>query len=212
MPIVKQHDWGTSFTDREYSLHVENIASDPDMGKVFFYTGVFHKNLRLPKTELPITGRSFPQYVRKRKDLVPINPRYQYVDVGAGLGEFVPALVTRFGKLNYRPIIIDPANYRLMKEILTYAHNHGTSSQKTIEAFLKRIDLITNPKLVRLINMKLGEAVETYPKLHGTADVVVDMAGPSMYCETEIHYGDKKLGLRDMLIERVKGLEKILLK
>ena len=75
---------------------------------------------RLPECEHPITGRSLDKYAKHFPKLQ-ISPKLQYVEVGAGLGALIPSLVSGFdGKLR-PPVIIDPANYLVMKEMLEYA-------------------------------------------------------------------------------------------
>ena len=83
------------------------------------------------------------------------------------------------------------------------------------EQFLRRIEIITNPDKVRLYSTTLGQALQENPELKGCADVVVDLAGPNVYSETEIkeedRFGSGK-ELKQILEMRIRLLELQLLK
>ena len=103
--------------DREtkYSLHLCHVVDGP------FHC--FHTtfNSDSANSNLFITGRGIEDY---DPDIVRhvLNPNYQYIEVGAGLGEFTPRLVEIFGnKINNRPVVIDPANYDVLNGLLDFA-------------------------------------------------------------------------------------------
>ena len=133
--------------------------------------------------KLFITGRNIQEYDADIRNHI-INPSYQYVEVGAGLGEFTPRLMETFGdEINNRPIIIDPANYDALNGLLDFALtlNLGDGMRDMLNSFNRRCKLIKNPQLVTLINLTLEEALETHFEILGIADVVVDNMGASHY-------------------------------
>jgi hypothetical protein len=213
-PIVERCEGGCSITKGEYSLYIRRIP-EGDLGRVFFWSSEPHKNLPPPfdtNSMVAITGRSFQQYISERKDLLPILPSHQYVEVGAEIGGFIPEIVT---KLRRKPIIIDPADYAIMRELLSYALSEedcDVDARCVLRIFVQRIDIITDPERVTLLNMKLGEAVVRHSEILDCADVLIDLAGPIRYGETEFKLGDKGHNIQEVLETRVRQLEKQILK
>lgn len=143
---------------------------------------------------------------------LPINPRFQYAEPGAGLGGFIPFLVREFGqRLTSRPIVIDPVDYALMADMLRYAKELqlGTDINERFNELISRAEIIMDPGKVYLVNMKLGEALRRLPKLKGIADVVIDYQGPANYPETEV---SSDLGAGTNIENLVLEMERILLK
>lgn len=172
--------------------------------KAFRFENVFFTaNMR--GTDIVITGRDMDEYVPSIKRL-PINSKYQYLEIGAGLGELVPHLV-KSGYGIKRPIIIDPVNYDLILSMLLYASKKGFDDYRTgrINTFIERAEIILNPAKVILINTTLGDSLDKHPDLAGIGDVVIDHYGPNYYEDTE----PKKSG--DNLIH-IRSLEKRLCK
>ncbi len=102
----------------------------------------------------------------------------QYIDVGAGLGEFTPNLIRKFDSLPYKPIIIDPFNYDLATEMMEYAFDKVPEiSQPRLIELLDRIRIIKDKNKIRLINTKLSEAIVNFPEIMGISDVVLDSHG-----------------------------------
>ncbi len=216
-PVVESLEKGSLFSLKGYTLHVMD-SPETDLGNIFFTTANFNKEPISGGNEMKITGRGLDEYFRyyisHSKNPFSINPEYQYVDVGAGLGELAPLLVAKL-KVKRKPIIIDPVDYSALRELLGYAlprFDKKPFLNKQIEELLGRIEIIKNPNEVRLLNMRLGEAVERFPDIHGCADVLVDVAGPITYCETEFRKGDVLYGSKKMLTERVSKLEEKILK
>ena len=126
-----------------------------------------------------ITGRSIKQY----PDIV-MNPHFQYIEIGAGISEFIPSFVKKFGKtIEYKPIVIDPANYILMKDMVSYATNLnlGEKYDLLFNKYIERINIITNPSKVSLLNLKLGDAVKKHAEILGVGDIIIDICGPSLF-------------------------------
>ncbi len=163
-------------------------------------------------TPLIITGRDLNEHDQFLRDLC-IDPSLQYVEIGAGLGEFTPSLVDRYnGSLEHKPIVIDPADYQVIRELLKYAIDFGFCDELNdkFREWIKRCDTILDPNKVTLVNLTLGDALSENTYLNGSSDVVIDHRGPLTYPSTEtIH--DEALG-DDVIKQRVSNLEKRLAK
>ena len=105
-----------------------------------------------------ITGRGINEYDYNTPTI--IDPSLQYLEVGAGMGEFTP-LVVRNNPRNI-PIIIDPANYPLMLEMLQFAYERPINEKlrDKISILQERCKIIINPDKVNLINLPLEKALE----------------------------------------------------
>jgi len=136
---------------------------------------------------IEITARDLRDYHRLPK----FNPTWQYLEVGAGLGEFSPSLVGRVGK---KPIVIDPANYHLLAEMLDDSLQLGSRKviRDRIGVLLSRCETILNSEKIILYNKTLGQVIREHPELNGIADVVVDNYGPRCYCGTETLPGETR--------------------
>jgi hypothetical protein len=127
-----------------------------------------------------ITSRDFPEYKIDKRSL---KQGIQYAEIGTGLGGFIPYLVERFGARIPLPIAIDPANYAAIQKMLEFAIDAKFTFPKTkamLRGLLERCETITNPKKVRLVNLKLEEALVQFPDLIGCSDIVVDKWGPCL--------------------------------
>ena len=108
------------------------------------------------------------------------NPAWQYVEVGAGLGECVPSLCQ--SALTYRPIVIDPAPYMIMMELFHAARKYVSDDDRSLlEEITRRCGVILDPSKVELINEPLDQAVKEHPELLGSADVVIDNYGATQW-------------------------------
>ena len=142
-----------------------------------------------------------------------MDPNFQYLEVGAGLGGFIPFLVNESSQRPVsKPIVIDPANYLLMSQMLEYAKGLDLDAEinEYLDKLMGRAQTILDPQKVHLVNMKLGEALESKPELRGVADVVIDLYGPANYPWTEIsgQQGIDNEGLAKRVIEMEKELLK----
>lgn len=113
------------------------------------------------------------------------DPDWQYVEVGAGLGEFIPRLIEN--ELWRKPIVIDPANYELMAEMLHFLAPQIDRPYHLaqLQALLERSQLMASSTNIKLLNMTLGEALRRHPEIREQADIVVDNYGPYYWTETE---------------------------
>lgn len=136
-----------------------------------------------------ISERDLKQYFDYFSDLKIINPKFKYLEIGAGLGGFIPFLALEWSqRLESKPIVIDPADYRLMAHMLRYAKELrlGADIDKRLDELIQRAEIILDPEKVYLVNMALGEAIRSMPELQSVADVVIDLLGPVNYPWTEI--------------------------
>ncbi|MEK6900098.1 MAG: hypothetical protein AABX05_03155 [Nanoarchaeota archaeon] len=142
------------------------------------YTGYFDVKAEQGRTWI-ITTRDIGRYLNLPS--MNINPSLQYLEVGAGLGEFTPLVVR--SNPRHRPIVIDPANYPLMLKMLKSAYNRDLKEElkERIRILQERCEIILNPAKVNLINLTLEEALAQHPELEGIADVVVDNFGAIHY-------------------------------
>ncbi|MBI2572419.1 hypothetical protein HYV86_01035 [Candidatus Woesearchaeota archaeon] len=108
------------------------------------------------------------------------NPDAQYLEVGAGLGEWVYRLAMS-GKCKHRPIVIDPVDYHvlahLIEEMVKYIEGNHRSELIELQ---NRVHVYADPNLVDHRKMTLQEAFEK-GGLASCIDVVVDNYGPSYW-------------------------------
>lgn len=128
-----------------------------------------------------ITGRDCKHYTKDRD--IPVRKGVQYVEVGPGLGEFVPYVVKEQGyRPQPKPIVIERADYQTIKEMLLIAvfrNDVDKYFKDLINELIKRIAIYTNTNFVTLYNMSFEEAMEKYrDRLIGSADYVVNSFGP----------------------------------
>ena len=129
-----------------------------------------------------VTCRDLRDYDREIKEHK-INPNFKYVEIGAGLGEFIPNLIDRYGsKLKYKPIVIDPINYSLIRDIINFTLSLDLTKKVSgrLKIILMRCLIILDNNKVILINIDLEQAVKS-KKILNIADVLIDMAGAAHY-------------------------------
>lgn len=161
----------------------------------------------LHKKHIAVTGRDFKDYT-DMLGLTTIYHGYQHLEVGAGVGGFITHLATFSGRF-HRPIIIDPVDYTSLRSLLETGLKERSckKSHKRMGELLRRIDIIQNPDLVRLVNLRLSEAIQEQPNLTQCADVVLDIYGPSYHYSTEMPKGPEREALY-----KIRELETQLLK
>lgn len=125
------------------------------------------------------------EYSREVQQLAHAPPLgYQCIEIGAGLGEFIPKLVEK--GVSVKPIVIDPANYSLLLEMLQHIEPAIRETHYTqLQELERRAQVINDSFYVRLINTTLGEAIRKHPDLKEIADIVVEHLGPSRWSSTE---------------------------
>src|SRR3989338_1768283 len=128
-----------------------------------------------------VTARNVSEYENNIRELM-INPFFQYAEVGAGLGEFIPNLVDNY-KIKHLPIIIDPVDYELMGNMLGYELNLKFSDRvnKNLLKLFERCKIIRDQNKVRLINEDLVTAIKSHLDIHNIADIVIDNFGATHY-------------------------------
>ena len=146
------------------------------------------------------SARSFDAYP---KDAHPIDPDHVVVEVGAGLGEFIPKLARNHkGRLT----VIDPFDYVIAQAMLDFAKGLELADWQRlyVEELLERSGVYLDPNRVQLISQPLSGAPEKEPSLIGSADLVVDFYGPMHYSRITVS--------GNSLVSPVKDLERRLLK
>lgn len=153
-----------------------------------------HVTFRVPCSQdfLAVTGRDFEEYC-EILGLDSVYHGYQHLEVGGGLSGFITHLALSRNR-RFRPIIIDPVNYNHLKGLLEYALQERREilseiDKKRLRTLLKRIEIIQDPNLVRLVNVRLSDALHIHPDLIQSSDVVLDVYGPSYHHRTEIPNG-----------------------
>ncbi len=130
--------------------------------------------------QIMISGRDVQQYTPEVKD-VSIDPSKVYIEVGAGLGEFIH-LAAQQNPVQ-KPIVIDPVNYSLLLDMLQFAEVFGLQGEtaQRIRLYQERCKTILNPDQIQLINCKMENALRKHPELVESADVVVDHYAAGYY-------------------------------
>lgn len=157
-------------------------------------------------SEFLVTSRGLKNYKPEVRDLK-TNPEFQYTEVGAGLGEFIPYIIDKGASF---PTVIDPADYPLMKDMLMHMKSclRSNGHDDYISCLIDRCETIMDPGKVKLFNTYLGEALKKYPQLERSSDVVVDNWGPKrILTET-----NPETQIRDEKSSYIEELEKRLLK
>lgn len=178
--------------NRNYSLdvHKDPRITGIDQGLIYILPS------KSKKDGVLVTGRDYSEYPREVRNLE-LNPDKQYIEVGAGLGGFMPELVNRLkGELTRKPIVIDLVNYRLVGELfdrgIEEARNRGYHSTiiDRLETLKGRANFYLNSQEIRLINLSLGNAIRTFPELVGCGDIVVDNIATEQYPHVEFELSD----------------------
>ena len=123
------------------------------------------------------TARAFDAYPR---DAHPTDPNHVVVEVGAGLGGFIPALARRHqGQL----VVIDPFDYTMAKEMLEFAEQLSLNDwqRSHVEDLLDRCGIYLDSSRVHLVSSRLDEALAREPSLAASADLVVDYYGAMQF-------------------------------
>lgn len=172
-----------------YSLNLDLSYDDGDSFRLIDPREVsplnccFRVNSQENESRLIITGRNLEEYNKYLRNLK-INPLLQYVEIGSGLGEFIPSIVKRYdGSLGHKPIIVDPAKYSIMEEMLKYAIDSGFCEglNDKFSKWIERCETILDINKIILINSKLEKALVKHPWLNQVADVVIDHRGALAY-------------------------------
>ena len=134
-----------------------------------------------------VTGRPLREYDPDIRELE-IDPSLLYIDVGAGLGVFIPHVVRcSKGQAKVRPIAIDPVNYELMQRMLVYAGilDVGDQMKEHLKILIDRCEIMLDSTKVQLIKSTLEQSLNSNSHLQGVADVVIDNAGANHYARED---------------------------
>lgn len=148
-----------------------------------------------------VTGRDYGKYPKDLRShidsLVRQNKRFQYVEVGSGLGGFAP-YVSQYSFIHGgpKPIIIDPINYRAFADVIKYAmdldigaisndQNLSVSLNDRLKTFLERCNYLTDTQRVRHVRSTLEGALRKDRSLIGVGDVLVDIFGAWHYSKNK---------------------------
>lgn len=125
-----------------------------------------------------VTSRDLIDY-EKSFGCLEFDSKKKYCEIGAGLGNLVPYMVS----LGIKPTVIDLADYQCMRSILTDVlgdKNLKINFKQKIIPMIDRIDIYLGSN-VNLINKSLGRALDENPELIGQFDVVIDHFGAKRY-------------------------------
>jgi len=134
--------------------------------------------------EFVVTGRDFSTNRRDNDCYHPDLERLtknptddQVVEVGAGLGIFIPELVK--ANLAKTPIVIDPANYGLMYKMLREVRSEidDTELEEELDILIERCEVYISGTGVKLIKTTFEKAINEHQDLIDCADIIVDNFG-----------------------------------
>jgi len=130
-----------------------------------------------------VTDRNVIEYNPEIVQALPLNPKLQYMETGAGLGELVPFLVRNL-ELEKPIIVVDPLNYTITKELLERAYdiNYDPFISNRLKELIRRCEIILDQNKVRLINKRLEDVLDS-GELDRVVDVLIDNCGGILYSE-----------------------------
>ena len=188
---IKERKFGKEIRDSSKDYILNLVFEDiDDLGNVFFHipTPNFSERLKLDH-KIPVTSRDWNQYPTEFKN-IPLDSTKCYAEIGIGLGEGLIAIGEALKwDTKYPLTVIEPADYSLMLEMLNFAAANikmPKDVSERVEVLKRRINIITNPKKINLVNKTLGNALADHPQLKGSADYLIDSCGAMTYSETEI--------------------------
>jgi hypothetical protein len=133
------------------------------------------------------------RYAHQYRAMMPgfnIFPAQQLIEVGAGLSEPVVQWADHAARLSEKgpkPVVIDPADYVLMNEMLEAAmelapqEEHIARVLHILRTLKQRCTAILDPERIRLLPHTLKRAHKEHAELQGSADVVVDAFAAATY-------------------------------
>jgi hypothetical protein len=161
------------FHDRD-SNYVLIYFFDPQTGygkrNLSFKTGLLSNKRGVIVTGRDLVGEPKKSYHQELEDIADFAD-LQVVEMGPGLGEFIP-LLTEVAKI--KPIAIDPVNYNNLLELMEYARSRVPEIiVGELDIFKQRAEIYLDSTKVWLVNTTLEEAVKD-KRLFEIADVFVD--------------------------------------
>lgn len=179
-----QEDNVIIYSNHGYKLHYCGNIEKPTTDMHFHFSVKTNNG-----TKFDISGRNLEsktKYGGYQQPLVEISKKpkknLQYIEIGAGLGEFVPK-ITKENNLNYKPMIIDPANYNLLGDMLIYFQNkfQCNKHEEELSELIERCDIISDSSKVILFNKTLSQTLKYHQNLSEKGDIVIDNYGPSFW-------------------------------
>lgn len=162
-----------------YELRIENWDGNYDGNIVFKIPSLNPKYKNYPTH---VTDRDVEGYRR-----YPQSPGFQYIEIAAGLGGFIPHMVRRYGKrLKNSPIVIDPVSYETMDPMLSFALDGRMPEnvEARLRILLDRCSIYMDKQVIRHIELPVHDAIEKHPEIHHLGDVVVhNWAGADLWGE-----------------------------
>jgi len=128
-----------------------------------------------------VTGRDLSEHNDSTREYVKnFEPNHQIIELGPGLGEFLPAL--RSAGLRRKPIAIDFVDYVLLERMLTEIKPRvgNPEHRRELQGLIDRARFYQNEENVDLRNQSFQEALKD-SSLYNSADVVVDNCGPNIW-------------------------------
>ncbi|MBS3158088.1 hypothetical protein J4206_02255 [Candidatus Woesearchaeota archaeon] len=156
--------------------------------------------------EVPVTSRDVGSY--SKAEALILDPSLQYIEIGAGLGGFIPAVVNSQQGYGPKPIVIDPCDYHSLYEMMNRALHLDISDQmrSRLDFHIERCKVYLSDNVV-LLNMWLGDAIRR-PDLVGIADIVVDNLAALLYGDPHTGFDNGFEAGR----QQVEDWEKLMLK
>lgn len=187
--------------DGGYMLTCDPTSSDPGLQCRF--------SVGSSEWAYVISSRYVHQYKRMMSGF-DIHPDKQLIEVGAGLSQAAVEWADRAALLQPqgpKPIVIDPANYHLMGDMINTAielapqEPHIEKLLHVLQDLKYRCSVILDPDRIRLLSMRLEDAHCEHAELQGTANTVVDYYAAASYPNadaTSIVDPDERNSAREM--------------
>jgi|SRR3989339_625399 len=211
--MENEYRWGedsTMFCDTFTELNSGRILEIHSDRKMNFRIPVWADNYFL------VTDTNLSMYNEAVNGLR-ILPEMSYCEIGPGLGEFIPEVVSALQGSGIKPTAIDCVNYGDLIKHLEDAKKEEHLAERTraknrIDVLISRAKIVTNPEKVNFVNLTLENAIKERPELIGKMDVVVDSCGAYFYVAESLPIERRQKIDMDALREETLSLEKILLK
>jgi hypothetical protein len=161
------------------------------------------------RTIMKVTARDLEDY--RDDEMQDIKPGSTIIELGPGLGEFVPSLVrwnTKNRGRKFDLIVIDIANYNAMAQILIYAMQNKKLDRRAksrLDELLDRCNILMDSSKVEIHKEDVREVIKK-SELQKRADLVVDLYGPVhyLYQASGVSVEDSKRNLTPLLKPRGK--------
>ena len=190
--------------EADFSISIQHVQTGYELELVWIESDLArHVRVRMNcgrkdcQVWLGVTSRDLGDYIKAFAVLAkPLVNNHRYIEVGAGLGGFIPHIAKH---TRQPPTVIDGADYQRIHDMLSYAVNpqqyerllgHAHPGIKTlfqettkprIRTLMRRCETLLNPDKVNLINLPLSKALRYFPGIVASGDVVIDLYGAVEY-------------------------------